>query len=323
MKVRSWERGSTAFSLIELLVVIAIIAVLIGLLLSAIQRVRESANRIKCTNQVKQLCLAVHSYETVYRMIPGIETDILQPPHGSFFYSLLPYIDQQNLYQLPYVQQQALYNQGLAASAFPNTSWNAVYNVPMPLYQCPNDYTMVNGLCDYGNALYAGTSYAANANLTASFNVPSLSQWIITPGTLIPSYRVETIPDGASNTILFAERYASNPWANYQWALWPSWEWGSYVWSSPAPWYSISTWPAFGYAFDPDTYLTPPCAGKPSRGGAYTCGSVQPNSMHIGTMVTGLADGSVRLVGIDISASTWKYAVLPADGQVLGADWEN
>src|SRR5262245_51513704 len=99
-----WWKGR-AFTLIELLVVIAIIGVLIGLLLPAVQKVREAANRIKCANNLKQLGLAVHMYAdtTNGQVPPGGGTN----PHfdwsdtgdtGSFHTYLLPYMEQDNLF---------------------------------------------------------------------------------------------------------------------------------------------------------------------------------------------------------------------------------
>src|SRR4051812_3878223 len=121
------RRQSRGFTLIELLVVIAIIGVLIGLLLPAVQKVREAAARIQCVNNVKQIALAVHSYHDAMNVVPQLwmqtplnpdsATKATMNPRstGSLFFWILPFIEQENLYNLAG-------NRGVGASRAPGTS---------------------------------------------------------------------------------------------------------------------------------------------------------------------------------------------------------
>ena len=89
------SRTRTAFTLIELLVVIAIIGVLVALLLPAVQQSREAARRIECTNHLKQISLGIHNFEDAQQTLPSSR---LGPQHATWFVQILPYIEQDNLY---------------------------------------------------------------------------------------------------------------------------------------------------------------------------------------------------------------------------------
>jgi len=116
----------SAFTLIELLVVIAIIAILIALLVPAVQKVRESANRVTCSNNLKQMGLAIHNYHDANKRLPPSRVG---PQHATWFVVILPFME-----------QTALYNQwDLSKTYYQQTP--AVQNALVPLYLCPSRRT--------------------------------------------------------------------------------------------------------------------------------------------------------------------------------------
>jgi prepilin-type N-terminal cleavage/methylation domain-containing protein len=341
------HRQSRGFTLIELLVVIAIIAVLIGLLLPAVQKVREAAARIRCVNNVKQFALATHTYTEAVNRVPQLWYQTTANPRetGSLFFYLLPYIEQGNVYDLA--------GAGQLGSSVKRAS-NIVNNKLINLYVCPSDPTNPSNRDDGGTSYVSGytgslttnpvtselavtgCSYAANIivfdpNPLADVNADSTAP---TGPSLFSSLNL-AMPDGTSNTICYAHRYkvCSSTIFGTTRNLW---------WGNPRHSNGVKNCPGFGlreYSLDnprqPNRrFITissgasysssaSPFSGIPfqTTPQADFCQQNVIQSPHPGVMITGLGDGSVRTVNASISTMTWYYACHPYDGTVLGSDW--
>jgi prepilin-type N-terminal cleavage/methylation domain-containing protein len=291
---RQWRKY--AFTLIELLVVIAIIAILIGLLLPAVQKVREAAARTQCNNNLKQLGLAVHNYASTFnqKLPPMWAPDSGGGTFGTNANANMP-VGTLHFYLLPFVEQDNVYNQATG-----NASLNGVPAVILPVFLCPSDSTNPSFLQRYG---YAGTNYAGNLLVFRPQGAGKLTS---------------AMPDGTSNTVIFAERYqvCAPSWGGYTgpaWAMHPSFV--GHGWDTPA-----FGWHEAGGSYDPsfDGGVGFPFQIAPA---ASACDWRVTQGAHTGSMQICLGDGSVRGVTVGISQQTWSWACIPNDGNVLPGDW--
>jgi prepilin-type N-terminal cleavage/methylation domain-containing protein/prepilin-type processing-associated H-X9-DG protein len=334
MRVTSTRRG---FTLIELLVVIAIIAVLIALLLPAVQSAREAARRISCTNNLKQLGLAMHNYHQALNTFPigaiGIRSPTLYASAGdptgavnrrTWAFLILPYIEQGAManavnFSLPFNPPTGAAN-------------NTISETLIATFLCPDDPTVNqidqnnrregNYVVNWGNSNW-------NQNMFAAYNPfvgnPLLQQgnpvpFLGAPFTMDKAYGIQNITDGTSNTLLMAEviigaTVGTNGYEHrgdlynddYNCAMFMAYT---------TPNSTIPDWIANGYCRYP--YLTnPPCTGTTGNArNAYNAS----RSYHPGGVNALMGDGSVKFFKNSIAVMTWRALSTTTGSEVVSSD---
>ncbi len=303
-KLRLWGRWR-GFTLIELLVVIAIIAILIGLLVPAVQKVREAAARIQSTNNLKQLSLALHTCNDANGKLPpsfgyfpgpndgtrnGGNEGICPAHGGSLHYALLPYMEQDNLWRDP--------TNVLGDSWYIGAVGGKTFRVKT--FMSPADIQNTTGLSAVNGR--PGTTYPSNAYV---FSPNGSVGGVNTDWNQVSSRSIVTAyPDGTSNTIAFAESFVDCVGTG---KIWTESNTGQGSCDFQGGWFGSAQQGNGPYPqFNPQAAQCNPC-------------DLQGHSTSV--ILVGLGDGSSRPVAGGVSQATWLHAMFPNDGNPLGSDW--
>ena len=317
-------------SLTELLVVLAIIGLLLALLLPAVQRVRESANRLRCAQHLAQIGLAFHTAHQDYGVFPTggagfYRTWLSGQPAGpidqdwSWAYQILPYLEQGALHATP----------GGPLICYDTT--HPLPTTPIPVYFCPSRRRP--GLKNDGRA---GIDYFANGGVNGpfvppgqsdSYTAPPWGDWTASGAVIrcgpayLPAWRERRsvslengLPDGTSSTLLISEKsfHAGRVGQSANW-----YDNESYV----GAWHN-NHWPdtvgTAALAPAQDTHTDPPTADYPDGSKLYRFGSAHPGSMN-----AVFADGSLRPIRYSVPLAVFQSLAVRDDGAIVGTYWRD
>jgi len=334
------QRARRGFTLIELLVVIAIMAVLMGLLMPAVQKVREAAARTQCMNNLRNVGLSVSQYHTNRKgQLPPLWAPVTVPSGNTqvqigerqLFLSLLPYLEQEVL-----AKRMVMSPSGTLAPAaniipagayYTSQSQPAPHSTVLPILNCPTDRYSAGGVVQVpSSGAWGSTGYAANYQIFGNPDPVIAGAW---PNCLIGTPTITaTFGDGTSNTVMFAEKSAQcvvnyagqNPAVNNGGNAW-AWTPYNALATPPNGFTNVNYAPIFAFgSFVLATNYGGPAASGNQVGDIYNppadkdpftnCG--RTSSYHTGSANICLADGSVRNLAPDVAPGVWIQLVTPS-----------
>jgi prepilin-type N-terminal cleavage/methylation domain-containing protein len=354
--VHNTRRERRAFTLIELLVVIAIIAILIGLLLPAVQKVREAAARMSSQNNLKQMGIALHAFNDANGSLPPTNGWRPLPPtgtlfvangnFGSAFFHILPFIEQDNLFLRSRSIQYGIYT-----SSTPTTSsFSSTYNHPTYGYSYNYTYTfggytytrVASGVtANWGFTLisYPVKTYTASHDPTFTNENYGYSSYLLNSSVFDKNLAVQNMTDGTSQTVLVAEGYAScygyastanNYTSSSRYSYWPGYYYDytylyNITYNYTGSYYTSRglTSQTYTYSYNYGAPKFTPVAGKTfqPRPTQNQCDGSLPQGLSSGSIQLLVGDGSVKSVAQSVTPTTWGAALTPTGGEVLGNDW--
>jgi type II secretory pathway pseudopilin PulG len=338
-----------AFTLVEFLILVAMLAVAGGLLVVGLQKSNESARRIQCTNNLKQIGITVHAYADVYKRVPPAwNPDGTATPHGkdpetfsytsglfcsppqtglsagpraigSIFFIMLPYVESSSFYRDSQTAAGQFWSMNPSTVDSMTGEKISVPATVLPLYLCPADSSNDGNLTSFA---LASCNYAANIMVFDPYATGQIWQ---------------SMPDGPNNTIMFAERYKKGPlsgssFAEPAWALYPAADsWNPYYDVPVFGWAEYAAYEAFSGPRTKKRFSGTNCstagvmASEASPGtvgfqiapASADCDPTVTQGPHPGSIQVLLGDGSVRGISALVSAETWIHLCVPNDGKPL------